>query len=77
MIELLLIGAVSLLVALGCVWAYRRVTEMKGISFSLVSLSESTRSLKISRQQGFVKVNRRATLGLRPAQGGVKKPWGW
>lgn len=76
MIELLLIGAASLLVAAGCVWLYRRVTEMKGVTFSMLSLSDSTKSLKISRQQGYVKVNRR---GVSLARGGgqVRKPWGW
>ena len=74
----ILFGGVSLLVAAMAVWAYRKLTAMKGVNFSLVSLSDSTRSMKVSQQQGYVKLDRYGgAMGMRRPRGKVKKPWGW
>ena len=79
MIELILIAGASLLVAVFCVWIYRRVSEMQGENTSLVSLSGNKDSLNVSQQQGYARISvpRKNAIGLAVGIGTSRKPWGW
>jgi hypothetical protein len=70
------------------VWLYRKLTDSRGVSTSLVSLSGQQSSMRVSAQQGFVRLNAQGTQTRnkrsvttspvrRRSNVGVLKPWGW
>ena len=87
MIQLLVIALVSLIVSVVLVWAWRKLTDSRGMNTTLVSLSNKTTGMRLSQQQGFVslqasparprKAKKPQARRLKNEGSRARKPWGW
>jgi hypothetical protein len=92
MLELVIIALAAIVISMLLVWIYRKLTASRGLNTSLVSLSNNNGHLRLSQQQGFVKLHGSPATGSsakgsvktgqaqQPARkngGNVRKPWGW
>lgn len=66
MMELMMIALASIGIAVVAVWLYRKVTESRGVTASLVSLSEHRGAMRLSAQQGYVRLHTEAASARRP-----------
>ena len=78
MLELIVIASGALVMAMFLIRLYRWMFAWKGVRYSLVSLSGKSGSIRLSQQQGFVRITALAwRSGNTRSIRSVKLPWGW
>lgn len=86
MLALVTILLATFLFAATTVWLYRLIFRRKGANRRLAGRSRSAMNMKLSAQQGYVRLASRLektpekpvkVVKLRTVQGGVRTPWGW